>query len=169
MRTPFVFMVLACTLIAAAFGCNKGKSDSVQSRKIGGCEIETIVIGCGVGNADEAPPDAPWIRLSSVEFSGNELYKKAALDLKRLVQSRGVKIHSCTELMHVKNGACWPPYSIEFKIALTEQAGGHLRLFLQENAIANCRPAAERPENYGPFFVSCGTGASDWWTVWYQK
>jgi len=170
MRTiAFTFVVFACA--AAAFGCSKGKSSqsSTQTRKIGGCEIETIAIGTGTAGYGEAPGDAAWIRLSSVEFAGNELYEQAAADLKNALGARGAKIYGCTELTHVKEGSCWPPYSIEFRIALTEQAGGHLRTFLQQNALANCRPLAERPEGHGTFFVTCGFGSSDWWTVWYRK
>ncbi|MDD4858324.1 MAG: hypothetical protein PHD74_09505 [Candidatus Krumholzibacteria bacterium] len=169
MRMPLALMVLWCAVVAASLGCGKGKSGTIQTKKIGGCVIETIAVGCGSGNADEAPADAAWIRLSSMDFAGNELYKKAALDLKRLVSSEGVKVLSCTELRHVKDGPCWPPYSIELKVTLAEQRAMRLRSFFEVNAIAVCRPLTERPEDYGTFFVSCGTGASDWWTVWYRK
>jgi len=167
----FLALVLACVFTAAVSGCGKNKSDSgsTQTRKIGGCEIETVTIGTGTGSAEEAPTEAAWIRASSVEFAGNDLYKKAAEDLRTALSARGVRIHSCTELMHVKEGSCWPPYSVEFRIALTEVASMRLRLFLQQNALAHCPPHAERPEGYGTFFVSCGTGDSDWWTVWYEK
>lgn len=168
MRLMFVLLVFACAFAAAGLGCNKGKSGSAQTQKVGGCEIETITIGTGIVGAEEAPYDAAWIRLSSVDFAGYDVYEKAALNLKELVESQGARIYTCTELKHVKEGACWPPYSVEFRIALTEQAGARLRNFLQLNAVADRRPASERPDNYGPFFVSCGTGASDWWTVWYQ-
>jgi hypothetical protein len=167
---------IACALFVLAFAaavsnCTKGKSsqNSPRTEKVGGCEIETIVIGTGIAGSDEAPSDAAWIRASSVEFIGNELYAKAAADLKKALGARGVKIYGCTELTHVKEGPCWPPYSIEYRIALTQEAGGRLRTFLQQNALANCRPLAERPEGYATFFVSCGSGSSDWWTVWYQK
>jgi hypothetical protein len=170
MRT-ILFTILAFALAAAAFGCNKGKSSqsSTQTQKVGGCEVETIAIGAGTAGYDEAPSDAAWIRLGSIEFAGNELYTQAAADLKKAIGARGVKIYGCTELTHIKEGPCWPPYSIECRIALVEQAGGHLRTFLQQNALAGCRPLAERPEGYGTFFVTCGFGSSDWWTVWYQK
>ena len=167
----FLILMFACAFAAAASGCNTGKSShgSTQTRKIGGCEIEMITIGSGIASAEEAPSEAAWIRASSVEFAGNDLYKKVAEDLRTALGARGVKIHSCTELTHVKEGSCWPPYSVEFRMALTEQASGHLRTYLQQNALANCRPQTERPAGYGTFFVSCGTGAFDWWTVWYEK
>jgi len=170
MRT-ILFTILVFAFAAAACGCNKGKSGqgSTQTRKIGGCEVETITIGTAAAGYDEAPSDAAWIRLGSIEFAGNELYAQAAADLKKALGERGVKIYGCTELTHIKEGSCWPPYSIECRIVLTEQAGGHLRTFLQQNALANCRPLAERPEGYGTFFVTCGFGSSDWWTVWYRK
>ena len=168
MKTMFVLLVFACALAAAGLGCNKGKSGSVRTEKIGGCEIETVAIGTGIAGADEALADAAWIRVGSVDFSGKDVYKKAAFSLKELVESQGVKIYGCTELRHVKEGPCWPPYSVEYKIALTEAAGGRLRTFLMVNAVADRRPTIERPENYGPFFVSCGMGESDWWTIYYQ-
>jgi hypothetical protein len=171
MRMLFVLLAFACAAAAASLGCSGGKSTSgsTQTKRIGGCEIETTAIGCGFGGADEAPADAAWMRVSSVDFAGNDVYRKAALGVRELIESRGVKVYSCTELRHVKEGPCWPPYSIEFKISLTESSGRRLFAFLQQNSLADCRPASERPENYGPFFVSCGTGASDWWTVWYRK
>jgi hypothetical protein len=170
MRMLLVLM-FACAFVAAASGCNKGKSahGAAQTKKVGGCEIETIAIGTGIGSPNEAPADAAWIRVCSVDFAGNDVYRKAAEDLKAALGSHRVKIHSCTELTHVKEGSCWPPYSVEYRIELTEQAGGHLRTFLMQNAVANCRPVEERPEGYGTFFVSCGTGSSDWWAVWYVQ
>jgi hypothetical protein len=156
---------------AASYGCGKGKSGSgaPQTKKVGDCEIETITIGTGIAAAQEVPADAMWIRVNALNSAGNELFKKAADDLKAALDARGVPIYSCTELTHVKSGPCWPAYSIEFRIKLTEEAAGHFHRFLQQMGIANKRPVAERPDNYGPFFISCGMGSSDLWTVWYEK
>jgi hypothetical protein len=161
-------LTLSCVLAAALPGCKSG-SRAPQTKKVGGCEIETTAIGAGVANPAGAPEGAAWIRVCSVEFAGNDLYKKAADDLKRALNARAVRIHTCTELQHVKDGPCWPPYSIEYRVDLTEDAGGRMRTFLLQTPLANCRPVLERPEGYGTFFVSCGTGSSDWWAVWYIK
>lgn len=170
MRTIALALVVF-VLTAAAVGCGKGKSpqSAAQTKKVGDCEIETIVIGTGTAGYESAPSDAAWIRAGSVEFLGNELHAKAATDLGNAFGARGVKSYGCSELTHVKDGPCWPPYSVEYRIALTEQAGARLRTFLQQNALAGCRPVAERPEGNATFFVTCGVGSSDWWTVWYQK
>jgi hypothetical protein len=170
MRTVLVAM-LACALAAAVPACHKTRSsrDRAQTKKVGGCEIETIPIGAGIGNPDEAPAGAAWIRVCSLEFAGNDLYRKAADDLRTLLQGHRVTVYTSTELMHVKQGPCWPPYSVELRVDLTEEEAGRLRKTLLANALANCRPVLERPDNYGTFFVSCGAGASDWWAVWYVK
>jgi hypothetical protein len=166
-----LFAILCvCIFAAASYGCNKGKSaGAVQTKKVGGCTMETIKIGTGKNVSDEAPSDAAWIRVSSVEFAENEIYKKAALDLAKALEMRNVRIYRCTELVHVAEGSCWPPYSVEFRIKLNEQAGGPIHKFLLGTPIAEHRPGSERPDGYGPFFITCGFGSSDWWTVWYQK
>ena len=169
MNTLAVLILAAFT--AAAPGCRQSKSDSgsAQPRKIGGCDIETIKIGTGMKGAQEAPAEAAWIRVSSVKFGGNELYKKAARNLTEALALRGIPVFTRSELVHIKSGSCWPPYAVEFKIKMTEQAAERFRLFLQQTPLADHRPTAERPEGYGPFFVTCGSGATDWWTVWYIK
>ncbi len=80
--------------------------------------METITIGTGKNVSAEAPSDAAWIRVSSVEFADNEIYKKAALDLAKALEMRDVEVYSRSELMHVAEGPCWPPYSVEFRIKL---------------------------------------------------
>jgi hypothetical protein len=167
MRILFV-TTLAFALVSAAFGCGND-TGSVRTQKIGGCTIETVDIGTALNVADAAPDDAAWIRVSSVEPAEYDLYKIAALDLARALELRGVEIYSCTGLRRVAEGPCWPPYSVELRIELTEQAGVQIQKFLQTTPLAQHVPARERPEGYGPFFVTCGSGSSDWWTVWYRK
>jgi hypothetical protein len=166
----FLFVLLSVGLLAAgSYGCGKGSSKaSVQTKKVGGCTIETTVIGTGQHLSAEAPADAAWIRVSSVESSDNELFKKAALDLSNALTNRGIEIYRRSELMHVTEGACWPPYSVELRIKLDEPASAHFYKYLLTMPIAGRRPGTERPPGYGPFFITCGSGSSDWWTVWYQ-
>jgi hypothetical protein len=167
-----ILFAILCVFVFAATscGCNKGKSTgAAQTTKIGGCTVETIAIGTGKNVPDEAPSDAAWIRVSSVDFAENEIYKKAALDLAKALEVRGVEVYSCSELMHVTEGPCWPPYSVEFRIKLNESMSEHIRKFLLGTPIAEHRPTSERPDGYGPFFISCGFGSSDWWTVWYME
>ena len=82
---------------------------------------------------------------------------------------RGVQVYSRSELMHVSEGPCWPPYSVEFRIQLNEAKSGIIRKYLLSTPLAGHRPGADRPDGYGPFFITCGFGSSDWWTVWYRK
>ncbi len=169
MRMLFVALCVLA-FAAAACGCSKGKSAGApQTKKIGGCTVETIKIGTGKNVSVEAPADAAWIRVSSVEFADNELYKKAALDLSKALEMRNVKIYNRSELMHVKEGPCWPAYTVEFRIELNESMSGPIHKYLLGTPIAEHRPGTERPSDYGPFFISCGSGSYDWWTVWYRK
>ena len=169
MRILFAILC-ACVLAAASYGCDKGKSaGAVQTKKVGGCTVETIKIGTGKNVSAEAPSDAAWIRVSSVEPAENALYKKASLDLAAALEMRGVEIYTRSELMHVTEGPCWPAYSVEFRIKLNEATSGPIHNFLLGTPIAECRPGAERPDGYGPFFISCGFGSYDWWTVWYRQ
>lgn len=168
MRTLFVTM-LAFALAAAAAGCNSGPATgSKQTQKIGGCTIETIAIGTGMNVAEEAPDDAAWIRVSSVEPAEYDLYQKAAFDLSRALELRNIDIYTRSELKHVAEGTCWPPYSVELRIKLDEASGALIRKYIQTTPLASHLPTADRPANYGPFFVTCGSGSSDWWTVWYR-
>jgi len=164
-------VIILAAFAAAAPGCKHNKSGpgSGQVRKIGGCEVETIKIGTKMKYTQETPDDATWIRVSSVAFAGNDVYKKAALDLTAALASRGVSFYSCSELIHIKSGTCWPPYAVEFRIKLTQQAAERIRIHLEQIPIADHRPSKERPEGYGPFFITCGSGATDWWTVWYRE
>ena len=171
MLKTIVTMLAACAVAMTASSCkgDDSTSGSKRTRRVGGCEIETIKIGTEKRYAKETPDDAAWIRISSVRFAGNELYEQAALDLTTALAARGVRFYSRSDLAHIKEGSCWPPYSVDFRIKLTEQAAGRIRTFLLNTPIAKHRPTNERPEGYGPFFVTCGTGATDWWSVWYQK
>ncbi len=165
-----ILLVTLCAFAIAAASCGCGKSaGGPQTKKIGGCTVETITIGTGKSVSAEAPPDAAWIRVSSVEFADNEIYKNAALDLAKALEMRNVEVYSRSELMHVAEGPCWPPYTVEFRIGLDEAASGPIRRYLLGTPIAGHRPGAERPDDYGPFFISCGSGSYDWWTVWYRK
>jgi hypothetical protein len=167
MKILAVLMIAA--FAAASPGCRQGKSEASRPGKVGGCDIETIKIGSAIRGTGEAPADAAWIRLGSVPFGGNDLYKKATLGLTEALDARGIVIYSRTELIHIKGGSCWPPYTVTFKIKLTEQAGERFRAYLQQMPLADHRPSIERPEGYGAFFVTCGSGAVDWWTVFYSK
>ncbi len=167
MRILFV-TTLACALVAAALGCDKD-TGTVQTQRIGGCTIETIDIGTALNISEQAPDDAAWIRVSSVEPAEYDVYKDAVHDLARALELRGVEIYSCTGLRQVAEGPCWPPYSIELRIKMNESASAPVRKYLQTTPLAQHVPTTERPEGYGPFFVTCGSGSSDWWTVWYRK
>ena len=164
-------MLCACVFAAASYGCNKGKSaGAAQTKKIGGCTIETIKIGTGKNVSDEAPSDAAWIRVSSVEFAENELYKKAALDLAKALEMRGVRDLQPLRA-HARHGR---PLLAAVLGRVQDQAERSRRAAPSANSFwarrsPEHRPGAERPDGYGPFFITCGFGSSDWWTVWYRK
>ncbi|HVO77163.1 MAG TPA: hypothetical protein VMT60_04190, partial [Candidatus Bathyarchaeia archaeon] len=62
MARTLIILTLAFAFAAASWGCGKGKQASAasQTKKVGACEIETIVIGTGITGAEEAPPEAAW-------------------------------------------------------------------------------------------------------------
>ncbi len=164
MRT--ITVVCLITLFAAA--CS-GKSSDKRGKSIGGCEIDTITIGTELVRAPAPRGRAARIEILSTAPAGEERYRHAAGELTDILDSLGVALYSRSELLHVKRGPCWPAYRITFLVDLMKDGRGEtIRTVLSGTHLTGAVPTAERPEGYGLFFVTCGMGDRDWWTVWYS-
>ncbi|HUV35723.1 MAG TPA: hypothetical protein VMX58_02160 [Patescibacteria group bacterium] len=162
-----IVLMLAVSCSDASQDRNSAGADK-KGAAIGGCVIDTIVIGTGLLRAPAPRGRAARIDILSLKPAGNELFLRAAGELTALLDSAGVTVYSRSELLHVKKGACWPAYRITLLIdADPGDRGEAIRAALEGTHLADAAPAAERPEGYGLFFVTCGKGDRDWWTVWY--
>jgi hypothetical protein len=166
-RMRAVTCITIAFLIAAS--CSGASSDR-EEKKLGGCVIDTITIGTGLVRAPAPRGRAARIEILSLTPVGEERYRRAAAGLAAVLDSAGISVYSRSELLHVERGPCWPAYRITFLIDV--ESRGHserIRDALGRTRIAGVAPATERPENYGFFFITCGKGDRDWWTVWYTE
>jgi len=158
-----VFLVVA---FSAACG---GQNMNEQTEKVGGCSLDTLVVGTSF-TLDEPPASAAWMKVHSMEFAGEENYRRAVDHLAAALDSAGVKVFSCSELIHIKSGPCWPPYTITLRIKADKREDTEaVRGLLRNMQIGGLAPSMERPAGYGTLFISCGRYAVDWWTVWYRE
>jgi hypothetical protein len=163
MNGTLAFLSLIVFSVAGtASGCKEGGG-------IGGCKNEIVNIGTGMVRAEEPPADASWIRICSVGFAGNEVYRQAALDLTAVLDTLGVTVYSRSELVRLKEGPCWPPYTVTIRIDAKMGVDQQIRTRLLETPLAGIAASAERPDDYGLFFVTCGWGSSDNWILWYPR
>lgn len=148
--------------------CGGQKSDS-DSRRVGGCSLDTTIIGTALRRA--APPDsAAWIKIHSVRFAGEDRYRKAVDYLIASIDSSGLRLYSCSELVHIESGPCWPPFAITLRTGASRKEDTEpLREMLLDGSLNGLTPSEERPPEYGSLFISCGRYAEDWWTVWYSE
>ena len=107
------FLVVYCS--GASTDQDTTRSDK-KGPKIGGCVIDTIKLGTGLVRAQAPRGKAARIEILSVKPVDGELFLQAAGELTALLDTAGIAIYSRTELLHVKEGACWPPYRITFLI-----------------------------------------------------
>lgn len=150
-------------------GACTGESRS-QSRRVGGCEADTISmdIGAVISRCDISSP----VRISilSVEHAGDETYRKAAAGLVTLLDSLGVGICGVPRLVIIREGPCWPRHRIDFRLEKgSDKLFQEIRSALAGGMLAGSRPSKVRPENYGLFFVQAGVGSTDRWTLWYGR
>jgi hypothetical protein len=161
-------ITVMCLVALFAIACSGASSDK-RDKSIGGCEIDTITIGTGLVRAPAPRGRAARIEILSIAPAGEDRYRRAAVELIDLLDSLGVAVYSSSELLHVKRGPCWPAYRITFLIDLTQgNRGETIRTALAATHLTGAASTAERPEGYGLFFVTCGKGDRDWWTVWYS-
>ncbi len=161
-------ITVICIFALFAFACS-GESSDKRGTSIGGCEIDTITIGTELVRAPAPQGRAARIDILSIEPAGEERYRRAAGELTDVLDSLGVAVYSRSELLHVKQGPCWPAYRITFLVDLTQgDHGEKIRSALAGTHLTGAAPTEERPEGYGLFFVTCGKGDRDWWTVWYS-
>ena len=155
--------ILALGVAFAALGCLD------DDHRIGGCELETIEIGTAMTRGEAPGPYSAWLRISSVGFAGTDVYAQAAFDLTAVLDTLGVVIYTRSDLEHVREGPCWPPYNVGFLIEASDSSSSAIRSKLLTTPIARLLPAEERPYRYGTFFITCGKGHDDWWTLWYVR
>jgi hypothetical protein len=155
-------------LLAVAAACS-GQSSEKRGARIGGCEIDTISIGTGLVRAAVPRGGAARIDLLSVAPAGENRFREAAQGLLGTLDSLGVPVYSRSELLHVARGPCWPAFRVTLLFdAKTPEESEAIRRALEAAPLAGAPPVAKRPKGYGTFFVTCGRGDRDWWTVWYR-
>ncbi len=161
-KKTFVLM-MALVVAFAALGC--------LEEKIGGCDVETIKIGTALERG--GAPDNRWSMLSihSVGFAGTDTYAQAAVDLTAVLDSLGITLYSRTDLIHLRQGPCWPPYTVELHIQPTDStASAAIRSKLLTTPIAGLLPQEERPDGYGTFFIEFSRNYGDGsWVLWYVR
>ena len=166
-------ITVLCFLVVSCSGASSDQDSARADRKgpkIGGCVMDTIAIGTGLVRAQPPRGAAARIEILSVNPVEEEVFRRAADELTALLDTAGIAIYSRSELLHIKKGACWPPYRITFLVdAGSREASEPIRAVLEGTNIAEASPASERPKGYGLFFVTCGRGDRDWWTVWYAR
>lgn len=172
---PMRRTILAALVFALVVSCSDASSDKDSTAvnkkgvKLGGCVIDTITIGTGLVQAPPPRGRAARIEILSVKPAGEDLFRRAAEELAALLDSTGFALYSRSELLHVREGACWPAYRVTLLIdAGSRERSEHIRTALSGRHLSGASPAAERPAGYGLFFVTCGKGDRDWWTVWYR-
>jgi hypothetical protein len=171
MRRTILITLVSVLVISCSDASSDKDSTDVDKKgvKIGGCVIDTITVGTGLVRAMAPRGQAARIEILSLKSLGEELFRRAAIELTALLDSAGVIVYSRSELLHIKEGPCWPAYRITFIIdAGSHEHGELIRAALSGARLADAAPAAERPTGYGLFFVTCGKGDRDWWTVWYR-
>lgn len=160
-------ITVVCFFMLLAIACS-GESSDKRGKSIGGCEIDTITIGTELVRAPAPRGRAARIEILSLAPAGEDRYRRAVVELTDVLDSLGVAIYSRSELLHVKRGPCWPAYRITFLIDPPGERGEKIRHTLAATPLTDAAPTADRPEGYGLFFVTCGRGDRDWWTVWYS-
>jgi hypothetical protein len=171
MRRIMLMTIVLILIVSCSDASSDGDSTDVNKRgpKLGGCVIDTITIGTGLERGPAPPGKTARIEVLSIKPAGEELFRRAAMELAALLDSAGVTVYRRSELLHVAEGPCWPAYRITFIIDVESRARSEpIRAALSGTRLAAAVPAAERPAGYGLLFVTCGKGDRDWWTVWYR-
>ncbi|MBN1165007.1 MAG: hypothetical protein JXB45_10550 [Candidatus Krumholzibacteriota bacterium] len=145
-----------------------GQSSRKNPPPVGGCRLDTISLGLEMKRDSVPRRESDRMDILSLRPLSSAQYRQAAEELTALLDSLGVQIYSRSDLIHTREGPCWPAYRITFRIrfAGTEQ-GESVRAALLEKGLLGLFPAGERPPDYGDFFLSAGRGSSDWWILWY--
>jgi hypothetical protein len=151
----------------SAFTC-RGQVEKDAPKLIGGCITDTIIMNLEQRGTPAVNKSYTYIDILSLEFNGKKLSRQISLELTAFLDSLGIVTLNRSDIIHVKSGPCWPPYRISFYI----EAGSGNRLeevreFLLATELAGYKAAAERPEGYGTFFITCRRADKDLWTVWY--
>ncbi|MFO7916403.1 MAG: hypothetical protein R6U43_12025 [Candidatus Krumholzibacteriales bacterium] len=167
-RSAGEIMLAAVLTFVMTVSCG-GQKKERDSSGVGGCSLDTVVIGTSFRRS-EPVPSAAWIRIHSIEFAGELRYRKAVDHLVAAIDSAGVELYSCSELLHIESGPCWPPYTITLRVnAPRREDTEPVRSMLGKGSLNGLIPLEERPPGYGAIFITCGKYAIDWWTVWYSE
>lgn len=164
LRIAFPILFLLMTTAACGGQTQMQKHDM----KVGGCVIDTIPLGLDMPKSD--PGRIPErITIKAVHDAGRETFVRAARELAEILRASGVAVFGRSELIHVTEGACWPPWMITFEVDLqgAEKVEAARKAVLG-SSIAGLQASETRPGDYGRFFVSAGKGSSDLWTVWFD-
>lgn len=159
---PFVILsLLACA-------CSSGSGE--HKKLVGGCETDTILLGLALKSPEGRPARPVRLDILSIENAGKDIYVSAAADLRSVLDSIGIEIAERSELIHIKSGACWPPYRITHIISGPEDEGLEiLREAILEKGVAGMPALEKRPPGYGKIFITCGRGSRDLWTIWFDS
>ncbi len=154
-------------LLVTGTACGGQSHMQKHDRKVGGCAVDTIPLGLGTQKTDPGRV-VEHLVIKAVHDAGHETFVRAAGDLALVLKSAGVTVYDRSELIHVTEGACWPPWRITFDVDLGgPERSEATRKLLLGSTIAGLEAAEKRPDDYGRFFISAGKGSSDLWTVWF--
>ena len=149
------------------FAC-RGQAEKTAPKAIGGCVLDTIKINLDQKHSPSSDKSYTYIDILSLEFIGETLSRQICLELKALLDSLDIATLSRSDIMHVKSGPCWPPYRISFHVETDNRDRlKKLKELLLAGELAGYRAAAERPDGYGTFFITCRRADKDLWTIWY--
>lgn len=154
-------------LVMLAAACTGGAERGTK-REFGGCAIDTVAIGTAIERGASAPERLARIEILSIDFAGRATYRGTAGELTSLLDTLGFEVFERSELIRVRKGPCWPPYRVIIYFRAADSAStAPLRSALLARPLAGRSAHAERPEGYGEFFITCGIGDMDWWSLWY--
>ncbi|MBD3179519.1 MAG: hypothetical protein GF417_07830 [Candidatus Latescibacteria bacterium] len=165
LSNTIVLYALVAFSVSAGFGQQREEPDK---QRVGGCSLDTVAVGTSFRRANP-PSSAAWIKVHSIEFAGEDIYRDAVRQVSSALDSAGIAVFSCSELVHIEEGPCWPPYTVTLRIdTRKKEETARLRQLLELNSPGGLAHSKERPPGYGVLFITCGRYAVDWWTVWYR-
>ena len=110
-----VFPILFLLMPTAA--CGGQTQMQKHDMKVGGCVTDTIPLGLDMPKVD--PGRIPErITIKAVHDAGRATFMRAARELAEILHASGVAVFGRSELIHVTEGACWPPWMITFEVDL---------------------------------------------------
>lgn len=159
---------LTVLLILIPISCC-GQSSRKRPEMVGGCKVDTIRAGLAMTRKAPDPKNAYRLTVKSTGKISTDDLAACAEDLTAVLDSIGIGIASRSGIIHIVEGPCWPKYSVVFRPDNANIGDfDRIRQVLMERPVRGHGAQAERPEGYGLFFITAGSGSSDLWTVWYR-